>query len=141
MRRCNDFLTEQLADAPTACTRWPWSTSPILRPRSPSCERASAGRAAFFLYTVNGRPPGDRLPGSSEWDPVWSAATDLGMIAVIHVGNTATDFNGWADIGWDEPGGAGVEGLVRLANTQRVHAAQNLLVGMLYGGVFARHPT
>jgi predicted TIM-barrel fold metal-dependent hydrolase len=62
------------------------------------------------------------------------------MVPVIHVGNTATDFTGWADIGWDVPGGAGVEGLVRLANTQRVHAAQNLLAGLLYGGVFARHP-
>ena len=25
---------------------------------------------------------------------------DLGMVAVIHVGNTAADFAGWADIGW-----------------------------------------
>ena len=62
------------------------------------------------------------------------------MIASIHVGNTATDFTGWADIGWDQPGGAGVAGLTRLANTQRIHAAQNLLVSMLYGGVFDRHP-
>ncbi len=36
--------------------------------------------------------------------------------------------------------GRGVAGLTRLANTQRWHAAQNLLSGMLYGGVFARHP-
>jgi predicted TIM-barrel fold metal-dependent hydrolase len=63
------------------------------------------------------------------------------MLAVIHVGNTASDFTGWADIGWDTEGGAGVAGLVRLANTQRVHAAQNLLCALLYGGVFARHPT
>jgi hypothetical protein len=62
------------------------------------------------------------------------------MVAVIHVGNTAADFTGWADIGWDLEGGAGVAGLVRLANTQRVHGAQNLLSGLLYGGVFARHP-
>ncbi len=63
------------------------------------------------------------------------------MVAVIHVGNTASDFTGWADIGWNLPGGAGVEGLTRLANTQRTHAAQNLVAAMLYGGVFARHPT
>jgi predicted TIM-barrel fold metal-dependent hydrolase len=65
---------------------------------------------------------------------------DLGMIASIHVGNTAADFTGWADIGWDRPGGGGVTALTRLANTQRIHVAQNLLVSMLYGGVFARHP-
>jgi predicted TIM-barrel fold metal-dependent hydrolase len=29
---------------------------------------------------------------------------------------------------------------VRLANAQRIHAAQNLLASLLYGGVFARHP-
>ena len=63
------------------------------------------------------------------------------MFAVIHVGNTASDFEGWADIGWNTEGGAGVAGLVRLANTQRVQAAQNLLCALLYGGVFARHPT
>jgi hypothetical protein len=63
------------------------------------------------------------------------------MIAVIHVGNTASDFTGWADIGWNQPDGAGIAGLTRLANTQRAHAAQNLLSALLYGGVFARHPT
>ena len=30
--------------------------------------------------------------------------------------------------------------MTRLANTQRTHAAQNLLASMLYGGVFHRHP-
>src|SRR5262249_303637 len=30
--------------------------------------------------------------------------------------------------------------LTRLANTQRIHVAQNLLVSLLYGGVFDRHP-
>jgi hypothetical protein len=63
------------------------------------------------------------------------------MVAVIHVGNTSTDFDGWADIGWPLDGSGGIQGLVRLANTQRVHAAQNLLSAMLYGGVFTRHPT
>jgi predicted TIM-barrel fold metal-dependent hydrolase len=62
------------------------------------------------------------------------------MVAVIHVGNTQADFGGWADIGWDRPGGAGPGALVRLANTQRTHVVQNLLVSMLYGGVFDRHP-
>lgn len=98
------------------------------------------GHRAFFLYTVNGRPPGDVPPGHPAWDVVWAAACDLGMLASIHVGNTPTDFAGWADIGWDAPGGAGVAGLTRLANTQRIHAAQNLLCSMLYGGAFHRFP-
>ena len=40
----------------------------------------------------------------------------------------------------DLPGGAGVTALTRLANTQRTHVVQNLLVSLLYGGVFHRHP-
>jgi predicted TIM-barrel fold metal-dependent hydrolase len=92
------------------------------------------------LYALNGRPPGDVPPGHPDWDVVWSAATALGMVAVIHIGNTAADFGGWADIGWDQPGGAGVGGLSRLANTRRVHITENLLASMLFGGAFARHP-
>jgi predicted TIM-barrel fold metal-dependent hydrolase len=92
------------------------------------------------LYTVNGRPPSATPPGHPDWDVVWSAAVDLGMIASIHVGNTAADFGGWADIGWDLPDGGGVTALTRLANTQRIHVAQNLLTSMLCGGVFHRHP-
>src|SRR5205823_4469957 len=89
---------------------------------------------------LNGRPPGDIPPGHPAWDVLWSAATDLGMVAVIHIGNTAADFGGWADIGWDLPGGAGVSGLSRLANTRRLHVTENLIASMLYGGAFARHP-
>jgi predicted TIM-barrel fold metal-dependent hydrolase len=74
------------------------------------------------------------------YDVVYEAAVRLGMIAVIHVGNTAADFAGWADIGWDQPNSSGVAGLVRLANSQRHLVAQQILAGLLYGGVFARHP-
>jgi predicted TIM-barrel fold metal-dependent hydrolase len=141
-RRCNDYLTEQLSD--DADRLHAIATVELADPdvAVAELERARArGARAFFLYTVKGRPPGDVSPGHPSWGRVWDAATRLGMLAVIHVGNTASDFTGWADIGWNQPGGAGVEGLVRLANTQRVHAAQNLLCALLYGGVFARHPT
>jgi predicted TIM-barrel fold metal-dependent hydrolase len=63
------------------------------------------------------------------------------MVAISHIGNTPSNFEGWAEIGWDEPGSGGIAGLVRLANTQRLHAAQNLLSALLFGGVFARFPT
>jgi predicted TIM-barrel fold metal-dependent hydrolase len=140
-RRCNDFLTEQLADQQDRLHAV--AVLDLTDPAVAVAELEHArkrGARAFFLYTVNGKPPTAKSPGHPMWDPVWDAAVQLGMIAVIHVGNTSTDFDGWADIGWDRPGGAGVAGLTRLANTQRWHAAQNLLSGMLYGGVFARHP-
>lgn len=101
----------------------------------------SLGARAFFLKTWRGRPTGKVSPGHPQFDPVWRAATALGMVAVIHVGNTSADFTGWADVDWRSEAGAGVAGLIRLANTQRVHVAQNLVAGLLYGGVFARFPT
>jgi predicted TIM-barrel fold metal-dependent hydrolase len=139
--RCNDFLAEQLADH--ADRLHGVALLDLSDPRAAvrELERArNRGHRAFHLYTVNGRPPASTPPGHPDWDALWTAATRLGMVAFIHVGNTAADFGGWADIGWDEPGGAGVTALTRLANTQRVHVAQNLLVSLLYGGVFHRHP-
>ena len=139
--RCNSYLCEQLSDHADRLHAVAVIDFDDLDAAVIELERSrSLGARAFFLYTVNGRPAGGISPGHPSWDRVWTAATRLGMVAVIHVGNTAADFAGWADIGWDIDGGAGVAGLVRLANTQRIHAAQNLLSALLYGGVFARHP-
>ncbi len=141
VQRCNDFLADQLADHldrlhPVAVVDFDdldWAVAELERARG-------LGARAFFLYSVKGRPAGPVSPGHPAWDEVWTAATRLGMVPVVHVGNTAANFDGWADIGWDVPGGGGVAGLVRLANTQRTHVAQNMLSALLYGGVFARHP-
>ena len=139
--RCNDFLAEQLSDHADRLHGVAVIDFTDLRAAVTELARARGrGHRAFFLHTVDGRPPSATPPGHPDWDIVWSAAVDLGMVASIHVGNTHADFTGWADIGWDQPGGAGVEGLTRLANTQRIHVAQNLLVSLLYGGAFARHP-
>src|SRR3954452_2517882 len=142
VRRCNDFLGEQLAGAADRLHPVAVVDYTDLEVAVEELERARArGARAFFLTTDDGRPSGGVSPGHPSWDAVWDAATRLGMVAVIHVGNTASDFTGWGDIGWDLPEGGGVAGLTRLANTQRTHAAQNLLSALLYGGVFARHPT
>ena len=139
--RCNDYLADQLADFSDRLHGVAVVDFTDLKTAAAELERSRArGHRVFFLYTVGGRPPSATPPGHPDWDVVWSAAVDLGMIASIHVGNTAADFSGWADIGWDAPGGAGVTAVTRLANTQRIHVAQNLLVSMLYGGVFNRHP-
>lgn len=140
IERCNTFLAEQLAETDRL---HPVALVDLSDPQVAvsQLEQARAGGArAFFLSTEQGRPQGGRSPGHPDLDPVWAAAVGLGMLAVIHVGNTESDFAGWADIGWRHESSAGIGGLVRLANTQRVHAAQNLIAGMLYGGVFARHP-
>jgi predicted TIM-barrel fold metal-dependent hydrolase len=141
VRRVNDFLAEQLADHADRLHAVATVDLSDLRVAVAEMERARArGHRAFFLYTVDGQPPNQVPPGHPDWDIVWSAAVDLGMVASIHVGNTASHFGRWADIGWDRPGGAGVANLLRLANSQRTHVVQDLLVSMLYGGVFHRHP-
>jgi predicted TIM-barrel fold metal-dependent hydrolase len=139
--RCNDYLADQLGDHSDRLHAVAVIDFADLDAAARELERARRrGARAFFLYTVAGRPPGGRSPAHPDWDRVWSAATANGMLAVIHIGNTSASFDGWADIGWQLPGSAGVAGLVRLANAQRIHAAQNLLSSLLYGGVFARHP-
>jgi len=141
VRRCNDYLAEQLSDHADRLHGVAVVDFTDLRAGAAELERARGrGHRAFFLYTLAGKPPGTVPPGHPDWDVVWEAAVRLGMVASIHVGNTAADFAGWADIGWDLPGGSGVSMLSRLANTQRIHVAQNLLVSLLYGGVFHRHP-
>jgi predicted TIM-barrel fold metal-dependent hydrolase len=139
--RANSWLAERLRDHASRLHVVAVLDYTDLAAATAELERARAlGARAFFLQTQHGRPAGGVSPGHPAFDRVWSAATDLGMVAVIHVGNTSADFTGWADIGWRAPESAGIAGLVRLANTQRVHAAQNLLAGTFFGGVFARHP-
>ncbi|HEV8297097.1 MAG TPA: amidohydrolase family protein [Acidimicrobiales bacterium] len=140
--RCNDYLADELADHrdrlfPVTIVDF----SDLAAAVAEMARMRSKGSRAFFLYSVNGQPVGGLSPGHPAWDIVWSAATDLGMVAVVHVGNTSADFSGWANIGWDEPGGAGAAGLLRLANTQRSHVAEMFLNALVFGGVFARHPT
>ena len=72
---------------------------------------------------------------------MWSAAVDLGMVAVIHVGNTYATSAGGPTSAGTSPEAAASGALVRLV----VHAAsstspKNLLSSLLFGGVFHRHP-
>lgn len=140
-QRCNAYLCEQLADRADRLHAVAAIDFHDLDEAVRELERArSRGARAFFLRTEYGRPANDLSPGHPDYDRVWAAATDLGMIAVIHVGNTSADFGGWADIGWERPGSGGAAALARLANSQRITVAQNLISALLYGGVFAGHP-
>jgi uncharacterized protein len=89
------------------------------------------GSRAFLVSSepVNGVPP-----NHPEFDRVWSAATDLGMIAHLHVGMSPSLVHpGWANT--DDPG------VVRYLSVLQPHqSAQVFLAGMVLGGVFERHP-
>jgi predicted TIM-barrel fold metal-dependent hydrolase len=101
-----------------------WTVAEMKRMR----ERGSR----FFLISaepVNGMPPTSR-----EFDKVWAAAVDLGMIALLHIGMAPAMIHpGWANS--DNPS------LIRLLSVmQPAQSAQVLLHAMIVDGVFERHP-
>lgn len=94
--------------------------------------RMQARGSRFFLIgaePVNGVPPTSR-----EFDKVWAAAVDLGMIALLHIGMAPAMIHpGWANT--DNPS------LIRLLSVmQPAQSAQVLLHAMILDGVFERHP-
>ena len=139
LRRSNDFMVERLDGhtdrfAPVTLVDWndlDVAVAELTRMRS-------AGSRAFWLRA---QPYGGVSPAHPDWDRVWAAATDLGMVAILHVGNTPAAFaGGWGNAGWNQPGGTGVGGFFRFANSMRHQAAEMMLAAMVYGGVFGRHP-
>jgi predicted TIM-barrel fold metal-dependent hydrolase len=85
-------------------------------------------------FLVSAEPAGGIPPMHPEFDKVWSAATDLGMIAHLHVGMNPGLFHpAWANT--DDPA------IIRLISLQNPHhSAQVFLTALVFGGVFERHP-
>ena len=136
---CNDYLADNLAghdDRLSATTildfdDLDWSIGELERMRA-------RGSRAYF---VRASPFGGRSPAHPDVDRFWRAASGLGMVAMLHIGNTPAHFEGgWADAGWDAPGGAGMGGFLRFANSQRTQAAQTFLAALVLGDVFVRNP-
>ncbi len=68
------------------------------------------------------------------FEPLWSAAVDLGMMALVHVGAGCNAY----DPAW----GNYDDGMVlrQLGATQGHQAVMLMMNGMVFGGVFDRHP-
>ena len=72
-----------------------------------------------------------------DFEPLWTAAEDLGMAAVAHVGFSRERVNrGWANNGADDLVTFGVLNMLVSSQT----APQLLLAAMALDGVFDRHP-
>jgi predicted TIM-barrel fold metal-dependent hydrolase len=90
------------------------------------------GSRSFLISAV----PTNGIPHfHSAFDRVWAAAIDLGMLPILHVGaNPALFAEGWGN----------VEGnmmlLRQLGVCQPHQQIQVFLNGMVFGGVFERHP-
>jgi len=102
-----------------------WSVRELTRMRA-------RGSRTFMIpgYPVNGI-----APSHPSWDPVWSAATDLGMAPMLHTGFEHIRLDpGWANVSTD------VTFLRQFGGSHRHVAPMTLLYSMIYSGVFERHP-
>lgn len=85
-------------------------------------------------FLISSEPVNRITPADPAFDRVWSAATDLGMVALLHVGMAPAMIHpGWAYT--DNPA------LIRILSVlQPAQSAEILLNALVFGGVFERHP-
>jgi uncharacterized protein len=101
-----------------------WSIAELTRMRA-------RGSRSFLIDTL---PAPGFPPMHERFEPLWSAAEDLGMIAFVHAGHNPAAFDpAWANFG-------DTMVLRQLGVCQSSQSAQLMLNGMVFGGVFDRHP-
>jgi predicted TIM-barrel fold metal-dependent hydrolase len=87
------------------------------------------GNRTFLLPS---EPTGDIPPNHPDYERLWSAVVDLGMIPIVHVGLSPVLYHpAWANT--DDPA------IIRVISTLG-HAGAPFLTAMVLGGVFERHP-
>ena len=130
---CNTWLADVCADGEgrllpvTALdyTDLDWAVGELTRMR----ERNSR------IFLIPAQPLEGVSPVHPSWDRVWSAATDLGMVAMFHIGGGYMRFDpGWANIGDD------VTALRQIGGSHFHVPPMTLLYSMVYSGLFERHP-
>lgn len=101
-----------------------WSIAELTRMRH-------RGSRSFLIDTI---PASGVPPMHPCFERLWSAAEDLGMIAFVHAGHSPAAFDpAWANR---------TEGMVmrQLGASQMSQSAILMLNGMVFAGVFDRHP-
>ncbi|MGI9325092.1 MAG: amidohydrolase family protein [Pseudomonadales bacterium] len=88
-------------------------------------------------FASNGQPALAKSLTHPDFEPLWSAAVDLGMAAIAHVGFSRERINpGWANNGADDLMTYSFLNMVVSPQT----APQLLLAALAFDGVFERHP-
>lgn len=101
-----------------------WSVKELARMRA-------RGSRAFLIDTL---PDPSLPPMHPTFEPLWSAAEDLGMMAFVHAGHSPASIDpAWAN----HPDGMVLR---QLGASQMSQSAILMLNGMVFGGVFQRHP-
>jgi predicted TIM-barrel fold metal-dependent hydrolase len=101
-----------------------WSVQELTRMRQ-------RGARSFLMATL---PAPGYPPMHESFEPLWSAAEDLGMIAFVHAGHSPVAY----DPAWSNHGDTMVMRQLGAAGTAQ--SAILMLNGMVFGGVFERHP-
>lgn len=128
----NTWMTDAVGEhrdrlLPVACLRFDdidWAVAELRRVR----ERGSR------TFLISSEPAAGIPPSSPDFDPVWAAATELGMVPLLHIGMSPAMLHpGWANV--EDPG------LIRLLSVlQPSQSAEIFLTAVVIGGVFERHP-
>jgi len=128
----NTWMADHLADSdgrllPAVTLRFEdldWAVGELTRMR--------ARGARTFL--IPSEPTGDIPPNHPDYDRLWSAVTDLGMVPIVHVGLSPAIFHpAWANT--DDPA------IIRVISVlEPYQQALVFLNAMVLGGVFERHP-
>jgi predicted TIM-barrel fold metal-dependent hydrolase len=129
---CNTWLADQVEGhqgrllplASIDASDVAWSVEELTRMRA-------RGSRSFLIGAL---PAPGYPPMHERYEPLWSAAEDLGMVAFVHAGyNPASYDPSWANY-------PDTMVLRQLGACQNHQAAQLMLNGMVFGGVFDRHP-
>jgi len=116
-RRCNDYLADRLEGftdrlSPVTIVDFSDLDGAVVE----LTRMRARGSRAFYVVA---QPFHGMSPAHPDWDRLWSAVTDLGMVAILHAGQTPANFEGWGNAGWEEPGGTGLAGYFRYAYSMR----------------------
>lgn len=130
---CNTWLADQVDGNETRLmpatsldlTDMDWAIAELERMRA-------RGSRTFLIGPI---PVPGIPPMHPYFERLWSAAEDLGMIALVHIGAGGNTFDrAWANCD---------DGMVlrQIGSCQNHQAAQLMINGLVFGGVFDRHPS
>jgi predicted TIM-barrel fold metal-dependent hydrolase len=130
LEACNTWLTDRasmtggrlMVSANLRFEDLDWAIRELTRMRERGCR----------TFLLPSEPTGDVPPNHPDYDRLWSAVTDLGMIPIVHVGLSPVLYHpAWANT--EDPA------IIRVISTLG-HAGAPFLTAMVLGGVFERHP-
>ncbi|ORW51682.1 amidohydrolase [Mycobacterium paraense] len=135
LRASNDWTKETLMDrSPRLIPTAQVSTMDIDDAVAELGRCAAMGfRAVFLPVTPH---PAQRDYHREEWEPLWAAAEDAGMVIAFHIGTEPIDFAAGNSIGvtYHGPGGA------VLNYTETSFGGQRAVVKLVASGALDRHP-